>query len=50
MKYNLDTNSTIGKDGLTAGMYPVVIYKLIRENSNENNKLSIDDITDTLSE
>ena len=50
MKYNLDTNSIIGKDGLTAGMYPVVIYKLIRENSNENNKLSIDDITNTLSE
>ena len=48
MKYDLNINTSIGKDGLPPGMYPVIIYQLIRQYSNENNKLSIDDIMDTL--
>lgn len=50
MKYSLNINSAIGKDGLTPGMYPVIVYQLIRQYSNENNKISTDDILDTLAE
>ena len=50
MKYDLNINSAIGKDDLAPGMYPVIIYQLIRQYSNENNPLTLDDIMDTLSE
>ena len=50
MKYNLNISSSIGKDGLNSGMYPVIIYQLIRQYSNENNKLTMEDILDTLTD
>ncbi len=50
MKYDLNISAAISKDGLTPGMYPVIIYQLIRQYSNENNKLTIDDIMETLAE
>lgn len=48
MKYDLNINSAIGENGLNPGIYPVIIYQLIRQYSNENNKIFTDDILDTL--
>ena len=50
MKYDINLNSLGSKASLTTGMYPVIIYQLIRQCSNINNKLEITDIEDTLAE
>ncbi len=50
MKYDLNINPCIGKDGLTTGLYPVIIYQLIRQYSNENHWITVLDIRDTLME
>lgn len=48
MKYDL--NYTIKQKDITPGMYSIIIYQLLRQYSNVNNKLTINDIFDTLSE
>lgn len=48
MKYKLNINSSIGKDELNSGLYPVIIYQLIRQYTNVNNKITVDDIKETL--
>ena len=50
MKHNLNIDAAIGKDGLKSGIYPVIIYQIIQQHSNENNKLTLDDILDTLTD
>ena len=49
MRYKLNLKPTVSVDKLGTGMYPVIIYQLLRQYSNVNNKLSIEDIMDTLS-
>lgn len=49
MRYKLNIKPTVSEDKLGTGMYPVIIYQLLRQYSNVNNKLSIEDIMDTLS-
>lgn len=50
MKYDLNLKPSIEKKDVNPGMYSVIIYQLIRQYSNVNNKLTISDITDTLFE
>ena len=50
MKFELNINTLSNKDSLNTGLYPVIIYQLIRQYSNENNKLEVKDIKETLAE
>ena len=50
MKYNINLNPLIHKSSVPSGMYPVIIYRLIRQCSNIDNKLEIGDIVDTLAD
>lgn len=47
MKYDLDFK--IKQTEITPGMYSIITYQLLRQYSNVNNKLTMDDIADTLS-
>ncbi len=49
MKYNLNIDASISKDGLNSGLYPVIIYQLIKQYSCESHKITVTDIQDTLS-
>ena len=48
MKYAINLNFPKTDDDFNSGIYPVIIYHLIRQHSNNNNKLTIEDIYDTL--
>ena len=50
MKYDLNISNAISSDGLNSGMYPVIIYQLIRQYTNENHKITVEDIQETLEE
>ncbi len=49
MKYELNIDAAISKDGLNPGLYPVIIYQLVKQYSCEGNPITINDIEDTLS-
>ena len=44
----LEINSQINKNGINSGMYPVIIYQILRQYTNEDNPITINDICDTL--
>ena len=51
MKYELNVGSqTIDKKSLNTGLYTLIIYQLIRQHSNDKNRLTTNDIYDTLLE
>ena len=50
MELNLNISASIDKKDIPTGMYPVIIYQVIRQYTNENNKITISDIKDTLME
>ena len=50
MRLNLNISASTDKTDIPTGMYPVIIYQVIRQYTNENNKITITDIKDTLME